>query len=50
MTLGVTIKMNAAHNSVTVDGKTFDRSQMTKPAINKLRRLLKAAYEVDKEK
>lgn len=40
MKLGVTIRMSASENSVTVDGKVFDRSQMDRPTQNKLRRLI----------
>lgn len=45
MSLGITIRLGAAHDSITVDGKTFDRAKLTRPEKNKLRRLVVAAWE-----
>lgn len=41
----MTIRMNGSEDTVTVDGHKFDRSKMTKPDRNKLRRMVVEAYE-----
>lgn len=36
----ITIRIGANNDDVTVDGRTFDRSKMTRPEKNKLARIL----------
>jgi hypothetical protein len=36
----ITIRMNGETNSVTVDGRVFDRSRLTKEENKKLRRMI----------
>lgn len=43
----ITIRVGAAHDSVTVDGVVFDRSSMDKPTRNKLRRMIVAAKRIE---
>lgn len=43
----ITIKMNAAHNDVIVDGRVFDRSKMTKPQNKQLTRMVVAGLKKD---
>jgi hypothetical protein len=42
--LNVTIRIGATEDSITVDGKTFDRSTLSRPEKSKLRRLVVAAW------
>lgn len=39
----ITIRMNASQNDVTVDGRTFDRSQMTRREKTFLRKVVTGA-------
>jgi hypothetical protein len=41
----ITIKVGALHDTVTVDGVTFDRSKMTGPEKRKLSRMIRSALE-----
>lgn len=45
MSLGITIRLGAAHDSLTVDGKTFDRSKLTRPEKNRLRHLVRELWK-----
>lgn len=42
--LGITIRMNADTDTVSVDGHVFDRSVMEKGEANRLRRLVTDAF------
>lgn len=44
MTLGITIRMDADTNTLTVDRRVFDRSAMEKTEANRLRRLVTDAF------
>jgi 3-polyprenyl-4-hydroxybenzoate decarboxylase len=39
----ITVRIGAAHDSVTVDGTTFDRSRMARPERNKMTRMIVGA-------
>lgn len=45
MPLGITIRLGAAHDTLSVDGKTFDRSKLSRYEKNQLRRLVRALWE-----
>lgn len=47
MRSSITIRIGAKHDSVTVDGTTFDRSQMSKPEQRKLSRMITAAKKTE---
>lgn len=40
----ITIRIGAAHDSVTVDGHVFDRSKMPKDEKSKLRRIIRDCF------
>lgn len=46
MSLGITIRLGAAHDSITVDGQTFDRAALDRPMKNRLRHLVVALWKV----
>lgn len=48
--LGITIKISAAQDTVSVDGQTFDRAAMTKPEKHKLTRLVTAFAQQEYKK
>jgi hypothetical protein len=47
MRSNITIRIGAAHDDVTVDGVTFDRSRMSKPEKRKLSRMITAAKKAE---
>lgn len=48
--LGITIRMGAAHNSITTaDGQVIDLSQMDNRERNKTRRILVGVYQKQQE-
>ena len=46
----LTIRRNGAEDVVIVDGREFDRSQMTKAERRKLTRMISRAYAMEKER
>lgn len=43
--LGITIRMNANTNTITIGGKTLDRSKLSKDDLSLIRRRVRGFYQ-----